>query len=144
MVTLYQLIRRKSSRIRHDARVKEAAWQMQVRHTDALLVEDNGRTVGFITKADVASKAKREGRDLTHTYVHQIMSRLVLSIEANRSPHEVLEMMSQLDVSHLVVTDAGRIVGVVSDRAIQRYFEPFYGSVSTKQRGRVTSHREDS
>ncbi len=123
MVTLYQLMRRKPSRIRHDARVKEAARQMQDRHTDALLVEDTGRSVGFITKADVASKAKREGRDLTQTYVHQIMSRFVLFIEANRSPHEVLEMMSQLDVSHLVVTDAGRIVGVVSDRDILNHFK---------------------
>ena len=122
MVTLYQLMRRKPSRIRHDARVKEAAWQMQERHTDALLVQDSGGLVGLVTEADVAGKAKAQGRELAQTYVHQIMSRLVLYIEANRSPHEVFEMMSQLDVSHFVVTDVGRIVGVVSDRDILNHF----------------------
>lgn len=126
MITLYELMRRKPSKIRHDARVKEAAWQMQERHTDALLVEDHGRPVGFITKTDVASKAKIEGRDLTQTYVHQIMSRLVLFIEANRSPHEALEMMRQLDVSHLVLTEAERIVGVVSDRDILTRFKAVF------------------
>ena len=124
MVTLYELMRRKPSKIRHDARVKEAAWQMQDRRIGALLVEDNGRLVGCITEMDVASKANAEGRDLTQIYVHQIMNRLVRFIEASRSPREALEMMAQYGVSHVVVTEAGRVVGVVSDRDILSHFKP--------------------
>ena len=130
MVTLYELMRRNRSKIRHDAKVKEAVRQMLVRQTGALLVQDNGRLVGLITAADVGSKANAEGFNLAQIYVHQIMSRLVLRIEASRSACEAIQMMAKHDVSHLVVTEAGSVVGVVSDKDILNHHKPVSASNS--------------
>src|SRR5207237_1181242 len=55
--------------------------------------------------------------------VEAIMSAPVSSIDIHRTPQDAHDMMADLGVRHLAVTDAGKIVGLLSVRDLLVYFK---------------------
>jgi CBS domain-containing protein len=53
--------------------------------------------------------------------IHEIMSRDVLSITPTAPVLEALRMMSSSGVRHLPVLENGRLVGILSDRDVNRF-----------------------
>jgi len=128
MSTLQQVMGKELKKIAHSASVREATMRMRDERIGSLFVEKAGQLVGIVTETDVIRKAVAAGTDLGKTTVEKIMSAPIATIEANRTIHDASDMMSDLGVRHLGVTESGTIVGVVSVRdllvAAQRVSEP--------------------
>jgi len=109
--------------IRPDATVQEAARRMRDEKVGSLLVEREGRIVAIVTETDIVRKAAARGADLGKEHVEAIMSAPVASIDIQRSPQDAHDMMGDLGMRHLAVTDTGKIVGLISVRDLLVYFK---------------------
>ena len=123
MSTLVQVMRKELKNVRHDVSVKDAAKRMRDEKVSSLLVEKNNELVGIITDTDVVRRAVAEGSDLMKTAVHTIMTSPIASIESLRTVQDAHDMMGDLGVRHLGVTDKGKLIGMVSVRDLLVYFK---------------------
>ena len=123
MSTLVQVMRKELKQVRHDAVVRDAAKRMRDEKVSSLLVEKNKELVGIITDTDVVRRAVAEGSDLMKTTVDTIMTSPIATIESLRTVQDAHDMMGDLGVRHLGVTEQGKLVGVVSVRDLLVYFK---------------------
>ena len=123
MSTLIQVMRKELKSVRHDATVRDAAKRMRDEKISSLLVENNNELVGIVTDTDVVRRAVAEGSDLMKTAVHTIMTSPVATIESLRTVQDAHDMMGDLGVRHLGVTEKGKLVGMVSVRDLLVYFK---------------------
>lgn len=101
--------------------LRSAADTMWRQQTGSLLVMDGDQLVGIITERDVM-KAVAQGRDADTTPVSDVMTKDVLTITPDTSAHEAARHMASRWIRHLPVLDAGRVVGVVSQRDLVGVF----------------------
>ena len=123
MSTLVQVMQKELKNVRYDVSVKDAAKRMRDEKVSSLLVEKNNDLVGIITDTDVVRRAVAEGSDLAKTAVHTIMTSPIATIESVRTIQDAHDMMGDLNVRHLGVTDKGKLVGVVSVRDLLVYYK---------------------
>lgn len=123
MNTIQNLMTATLKMIRGDATIQEAARRMRDEKVGSLLVEREGRIVAIVTDTDIVRKAAARGADLGKEKVEAIMTAPVASIEIQRSPQDAHDMMGDLGVRHLAVTDRGAIVGLLSVRDLLVYFK---------------------
>ena len=102
--------------------LRSAADTMWRQQTGSLLVMDGEELVGIITERDVM-KAVAQGRDVDTTPVSDVMTKDVLTIDPDTSAHEAARHMASRWIRHLpVLDDAGKVVGVVSQRDLVGVF----------------------
>ncbi|TAJ26413.1 MAG: CBS domain-containing protein, partial [Nitrospirae bacterium] len=89
----------------------------------ALFVDKGGALVGIVTDTDVVRRAVAGGEDLGKLAVHTIMTSPIVTIESMRTVQDAHDMMGDLGVRHLGVTEQGRLVGLVSVRDLLVYFK---------------------
>jgi len=123
MPSLAQVMRRELKKITHDKSVREAAKRMRDEKVSSLFVEKGGQLVGIVTDTDVVRRAVAEGKDLSEVTVGSIMTSPIASIEAMRTVQDAHDMMGDLGVRHLGVTEQGKLVGLVSVRDLLVYFK---------------------
>lgn len=96
----------------------EAAALMRKFHVGALLVTDDapeeGEAVGMITDRDVVVQAVARGFDVNELRVGDVMTPTIASIGCDADLHEALEVMREAGVRRLVVSEEGRVVGMLS------------------------------
>ena len=123
MNTLRNLMTPKLKTIQYDATIQEAARRMRDERVGSLLVERDGKIVAIVTETDIVRKASARGADLGKEKIDAIMSAPVAAIEIQRTPQDAHDMMGDLGVRHLAVTDTGTIVGLLSVRDLLLYFK---------------------
>ncbi len=123
MSTVAQVMSKDVKTIPHTAPVMDVAKRMRNERVGSLLVEKNGGLIGIVTDTDVVRRAVAEGADLNRLAVEKIMTSPLVSIESVRTIQDAHDMMGDHQVRHLTVTEAGRIVGVVSVRDLLVYFK---------------------
>jgi signal-transduction protein with cAMP-binding, CBS, and nucleotidyltransferase domain len=123
MSTLQNLMTATLKIIRTDATIQEAARRMRDERIGSLLVERDGQIIAVVTETDIVRKASARGADLGKEKIESIMTAPVVSIEAQRSPQDAHDMMGDLGVRHLAVTEKGKIVGVLSVRDLLIYYK---------------------
>lgn len=123
MATLVQLMRRELKTIAHHVPIREVAKRMRDERVGALFVEQNGELVGIVTETDVVRRAVAEGLDLGSLRAQSIMTVPIVTIESIRTVQDAHDMMGDLGVRHLGVTEQGKLVGVVSVRDLLVYFK---------------------
>jgi CBS domain-containing protein len=116
MSTVAQAMRRELKKTTHDTSVRKAARLMRDERIGSLLVEKNGELVGIVTDTDIVRRAVAQGSDLSKMMVQSIMTSPVVTIESNRTIQDAHDMMGDLGVRHLGVTEGGTLVGLVSVR----------------------------
>jgi CBS domain-containing protein len=95
--------------------VRELARQMaKAAVGSVVIVDDGGGGVGIVTDRDLRGKVVAEGRDPATTIAAEIMSRPLVTMGPGAYGFEALLEMTRRGIHHLVVVDAGRLVGVVS------------------------------
>jgi CBS domain-containing protein len=128
MSTVAQAMRRELKKTAHDTTVRKAAKQMRDDRVGSLLVIKNGDVVGIVTETDIVRRAVAQGSDLSKMTVHSIMTSPIATIESNRTIQDAHDMMGDLGVRHLGVTEGGTLVGLVSVRdlliSFKRISEP--------------------
>jgi signal-transduction protein with cAMP-binding, CBS, and nucleotidyltransferase domain len=83
-------------------------------HVGALLVMQNGETMGIISERDYARKVILLGRSSADTPVREIMSSPVITVNLLNTLDECMRLVTQRRVRHLPVVDDGRVIGMVS------------------------------
>ncbi len=84
----------------------------------AVVVEDERRPVGIITERDVLERVVKPQRDFELTFVKNVMSKPLITIEADRPIKEALELMHRHKIKRLVVTKKGALLGLTSERRL--------------------------
>jgi CBS domain-containing protein len=123
MSSLAQVMRKELKKIVSTASVREAAKRMRDDHLGSLLVDNGGKLVGIITETDLVRRGIAEGTDLNKATVQSIMTAPIATIEVTRTLQDAHDMMGDLGVRHLGVTDRGELVGLVSVRDLLVYFK---------------------
>ncbi len=96
--------------------VQIAAKIMADMRIGSLLVERENAIIGIVTETDFTRKVLAHGLDPSKTKIEQVMSTPVFTIDAEASLVEANQMMEKKNVRHLVVTEEGKTVGVLSVR----------------------------
>ncbi|WP_435358243.1 CBS domain-containing protein [Haloarchaeobius sp. DFWS5] len=85
--------------------------------------------VGIMTERDVLEMVA-DGSDPATTTVSDLMSRPVVSIDADRSLSEAADVMSRQEIRNLLVTDGDEVVGVLTERDVIDVAGPLRASQS--------------
>lgn len=123
MATVAQIMRKDPKRIPYTMSVRNAAKKMRDERIGSLLVEKNEELVGIITDTDVVRRAVAGGADLNKLTVQDIMTSPIATIEAMRTVQDAHDMMGDLGVRHLGVTEQGKLVGLISVRDLLVFYK---------------------
>ena len=82
----------------------------------AIVVVENGKPMGIITEKDMLEKIIKPRKNMHLTFAEDVMSKPVISIEADRPMKEALELMRENDIRRLVVTKEKAFYGLVTER----------------------------
>lgn len=98
-----------------DISIQEAA-ELMSRHKNSslVLVDADGIPAGIVTDRDLRDKVVSRGRDV-HDKIHRIMSVSLIKAEARDYCFEALLKMIRYNIHHLLIVDAGRMVGIVTN-----------------------------
>src|SRR5215207_2794244 len=121
MTTVQRLLQRKGHTvwsIMPDASVFEAVQLMAEKGVGALMVVDRNELVGVISERDYAREIVLKDRVSRDTPVRAIMTQRVLYVRPQQTLDECMALMTEKNLRHLPVLDAGRLVGVVSMRDV--------------------------
>lgn len=116
MSTVAQAMHRNLKRTTHDTNVRKAARMMREEKVGSLFVEKHGEVIGIITETDIVRRAVAQGSDLSRMTVQSIMTHPIATIEGTRTIQDAHDMMADLGVRHLGVTEGETLVGLVSVR----------------------------
>lgn len=117
MTTLRQLLKTKGHDIwsvTPDTSVFDTLVLMADKDIGALLVLENGQTVGIVSERDYARDIILKGRASKDTPVRDIMTTRVVAAHADQSIEECMTLMTDKRIRHLPVTDDGNLLGVIS------------------------------
>ena len=109
-----------------NATLKELSQSFTTQGVSALLVTDGDDYVGIVSDKRLAREGIAKGLNVDTTTVRAIMRSKMLTIESNQPVREAQSMMKANGVRHLVVTEAGKIVGIVTISDLIRYFTDFF------------------
>jgi CBS domain-containing protein len=96
---------------------KEGVSKMVEFNISSLVVTNNDRVVGFMTDTDV-KRAIAQGFTPDDT-MEKIMTTDLITVDISSSVREVLETMSKNRIKHLLVTEKGKVVGIVTVRDLE-------------------------
>lgn len=102
------------------ATVAQAIEKMKEWNVSSLLVErkSDADTWGFMTETDVIEKVVAKGLDPADLYVHEIMTKPVITASPNSSLQECAGLLARADIRRVLVYDGKNIVGIVSSSDI--------------------------
>jgi CBS domain-containing protein len=103
-----------------DASAQEAGHQLDRPEVRAVLVCDEGRLVGVITRKTLVREVVAAGLDPRTTRVAGIAEDPIFTLEAGTPLDEAFRALEERDLERVPVTDAGRLVGVLSRSVVQR------------------------
>jgi CBS domain-containing protein len=110
-------------RVAPDVSLSKAARLMIESGVRQLPVFEKAKLLGFVTDEDIIHGAVTQ--EWGGVAVEKIMTRAPQVIDANRSVGAVLSLFREHGVSHVPVTDEGKLVGIVSIQdVIEQIFQP--------------------
>lgn len=101
------------------ATAQEAAELLVRPEVRAVLVVDGERLVGLATHASLIEHVVAAGRDPRTTPLAEAVEEVGLTIGPDEPVDEAYRRMEEGDVERLPVTEDGRLVGVLSRKALQ-------------------------
>ncbi|MFQ5991067.1 MAG: cyclic nucleotide-binding/CBS domain-containing protein [Nitrospiraceae bacterium] len=123
MSTLTELMQKELKKISYNSPVRDAARRMRDEKVGAMFVEQNGNLIGIVTETDIVRRAVAEDRNLSTITAQSIMTTPIATIESSRTVQDAHDMMGDLGIRHLGVTQQSKLVGVVSVRDLLLYFK---------------------
>ena len=124
--TISEYMARNVKSIPVDATLKELSQSFIDQGVSALLVTEGDDYVGIVSDKRLAREGVAKGLNMESTTVRAIMRSKMLMIESDQPVREAQAMMKANGVRHLVVTEAGKIVGIVTISDLIRYFTDFF------------------
>ncbi len=111
------LVKRSPITVNERSSIREAAKVMSSNRIGLLVVTDSrGEIKGVVSERDIV-KAVARGEDLDLS-VMRIATKNVISLERDAGIEEAAHLMSENKIRHLVITEKGKLYGVISVRDI--------------------------
>jgi CBS domain-containing protein len=98
----------------------EAGVRLSPHEVRAVLVCDDGRLVGIVTRKTLVREVVAPGRDPRTTELRSIAEPPNCTIDADLPLDEAFQLLEDRDLERVPVTEDGRLVGVLSRSALQR------------------------
>ena len=117
MKTIRELLQEKGTQvwsIAPEASVYDALASMAEKNIGALLVTDDGETVGILSERDYTRNVVLLGRTSKDTKVRDIMTSRPVCVSPEQTVEEGMALMTEKRVRHLPVIDGDRVLGLVS------------------------------
>ena len=117
MSTIREILDRKGRAvlsIHSGASVLEAIGIMSKANVGALVIQDEDQPKGIFTERDYLRKIALEGRSSSNTLVSEVMSSPLFTVSTSELSEAGMETMTERRCRHLVVTEDGKMVGIVS------------------------------
>jgi len=102
------------------ASAQEAGERLSDPAVRAVLVSDDGRLVGVITRKTLVKEVVATGRDPRTTPVGEIAEPPLFTIDAEVSLDDAFHALEEHDLERVPVIENGRLVGVLSRSVLQR------------------------
>jgi len=112
--------------------VLEGAQRMVAARHGYILLVDDGRPTGIVTEWDIVEKVVGRGLDPREVPLSAIATRPVISCEQSTPTTDVIDLMVKRKIRRMVVTDKGRIVGVVEAKNVFQSFGGFVDRLSAE------------
>jgi CBS domain-containing protein len=100
--------------------IKEAAEVMLEHGIGSIVVTQDGKPVGIITKSDLLSRVIVECRDPRECEVTKIMSKPLISVDKDTPILEAMRILKNRKIRRLLVKDGEKLVGIVSETDMVR------------------------
>jgi CBS domain-containing protein len=95
--------------------IKDAANTMSVNGISSIILTDEGNVpCGIVTDRDLRDRVVSKGIDPSQP-VQSIMSSSVVTVDSGKTCFDALAIMMKHNIHHLVVTDGGRLGGMVTN-----------------------------
>lgn len=115
-MSIEQLMSHNVCSVQESANLAEAATLMASADVSCVAVLDaDGKLVGLVTERDM-TRSVADGIAPKTTPVIEYMASVLVTVEVSESREAVAQVMLDLDVRHLPVTQGGRVVGIISAR----------------------------
>jgi len=101
-----------------NASASEVAKIMTEKKIGCLIVVENKRVVGIVTRRDLVEKVLAKEKNPVKTRVREIMSTPVIYVKPGTPILEVAKIMSRHDIRHVPVINNRGLVGVITDKDI--------------------------
>lgn len=125
MSTVAKIMSKQPTTVGPGVSIVSAAKKMQAARIGSLLVKKGKKPVGIVTDTDIVRRAVSTNKNLAKMTVEKIMTTPICTIEGSRPVDDAQDMMADLGVRHLGVTQAGEIVGVISVRDLLMFYKRY-------------------
>lgn len=105
-----------------ESTVQEAAQYMLLHNIGSVLVKEFEEYVGIVTETDLTRKVLGKGLIPESTPISDIMTSPILSLDGYLPVEEANRFMHKNKIRHLAVTEADKIVGILSVKDLVAYF----------------------
>jgi CBS domain-containing protein len=102
------------------ASAQEAGERLSDPAVRAVLVVDDGRLLGVITRKTLVRDVVAKGRDPRSTPVREIAEPPLFTIDASMDLDEAFRALEEQDFERVPVVEEGRLVGILSRTVLQR------------------------
>ena len=102
------------------ASAREAGERLSDPAVRAVLVCDDGRLVGVITRKTLVQEIVATGRDPRETSVGEIAEPPLFTLDAGLALDEAFRALEEHDLERVPVVEDGRLVGVLSRSVLRR------------------------
>jgi len=102
------------------ASAQEAGERLSEPAVRAVLVTDDGKLVGVITRKTLVSQVVAPGRDPRQTKLQEIVEPPLFTLEASMGLDEAFRALEEQDLERVPVVEDGRLVGILSRTVLQR------------------------
>ncbi|MBN4054441.1 CBS domain-containing protein [Nitrospira defluvii] len=110
------LMSKKVHRIDAPQSVQIASEEMVRLGVGSLLVMCDGKDVGMVTEVDIIRKVVAKKRQPSAILIEEIMTSPLITIDAHETIVDANSLMEQRNIRHLAVTEADKVIGIVSVR----------------------------
>jgi len=133
MSTVSRIMTKRPKSIGPKTSVVSAAKTMRTARVGSLFVKKGKQLVGIVTDTDIVRRGVSTNKNLGKMTVEKIMTTPICSIESSQPVDDAQDMMGDLGVRHLAVTQGGTIVGVISVRDLLMHYKRYAQSkISTE------------
>ena len=135
MSTVAKIMSKQPKTVGPSVSIASAAKKMRTARVGSLFVKKGKKLIGIVTDTDIVRRAVAMSKPLGKLTVEKIMTSPICTIEGSQTVDDAQDMMGDLGVRHLAVTQAGEIVGVVSVRDVLMFYKRYAQSKINPEAG---------
>jgi signal-transduction protein with cAMP-binding, CBS, and nucleotidyltransferase domain len=125
MSTVAKIMSKQPKTVGPSVSIVSAAKKMKAARVGSLFVKKGKKLVGIVTDTDIVRRGVAMSKPLGKLTVEKIMTSPICTIEGSQPVDDAQDMMGDLGVRHLAVTQEGEIVGVVSVRDVLMFYKRY-------------------